>query len=226
MTSRFRYTDDDLLMISALQHYAFCERQCALIHLEQQWAENRFTVLGDLLHSTVHSPQNEKREDRIVARSLRLVSYGLGLTGQADVVEFHRNVKDQSGVKIPVKPGLWNPYPVEYKKGKPKSDNIDKVQLCAQALCLEEQLKTSISQGALFYGEKRRRQVVDFDQELRDETIRLAEKLHSLIASSKTPKPVYSKKCQSCSLYDICNPKLPGIIKRKRYEDMLFDEEE
>lgn len=226
MTLMFPYSDNDLLMISALQHLAFCERQCALIHLEQQWTENRFTVLGDLLHEKVHAPENEKRDNRIIARSLRLASYKLGLTGQADVVEFHRSVKDGSGVKIPGRPGLWNPYPIEYKKGKPKTDNIDKVQLCAQALCLEEQLNTNIPQGALFYGEKRRRQVVEFDKTLRDETMLYAKKLHDLIASGNTPKPSYSKKCQSCSLYDICNPKLPDVIKRRRYEDLLFKEED
>lgn len=221
-----KYAEDDLLMISALQHLAFCERQCALIHLEQQWAENRFTVLGDLLHAKVHEPETDSRRDCITARSLRLVSYELGLTGQSDVVEFHRCESTQPGITIPGKAGLWRPFPVEYKKGKPKADNIDAVQLCAQALCLEEQLNLEIPAGALFYGDNRRRQQVAFDSALRNETMQLTEKLHTLIASGKTPAAIYAKKCRSCSLYDICNPKLTSAIKRKRYEEILFAGEE
>jgi len=220
------YCEDDLLMISALQHLAFCERQCALIHLEQQWAENRFTVLGDLLHEKVHRFESDVQGDCITARSLRLVSYELGLTGQADVVEFHRCKNQKEGIEISGKKGKWIPFPVEYKKGKPKVDNIDRVQLCAQAICLEEQLQISIYKGALFYGEKRRRQQVSLDSELRQETIRLTIKLHELLPFGKTPAPDYTKKCRSCSLYDICNPKLTGFIKRKKYEEILFAEDE
>ncbi|MCG8338713.1 MAG: CRISPR-associated protein Cas4 [Proteobacteria bacterium] len=220
------YSEDNLLMISALQHLAFCERQCALIHLEQQWAENRFTVLGEILHEKVHSPDRDKRNDCITVRSLRLVSYSLGLTGQADVVEFHKCAKDENGIEIVGSKGFWRPFPVEYKKGKPKSDNIDAVQLCAQSICLEEQLNTRIPQGALFYGEKRRRQTIQFDKELRNQTISLTERLHSLFNSGVTPAPGYTKKCKSCSLVDICNPKLPDVIKRKRYEELLFEGED
>ena len=221
------YSEENLLMISALQHLAFCERQCALIHLEQQWAENRYTVLGELLHEKVHSVESDLRTDCVTARSLRLASYVLGLTGQADVVEFHRCKKEEdSGIKISGKEGEWLPFPVEFKKGKPKMDNIDEVQLCAQAICLEEQLSISIHSGALFYGDKRRRQQVIFDTILRKETIQLSKNLHDLISSEKTPAPIYSKKCQSCSLYDICNPKLSNFIKRKQYEKILFAEDE
>ncbi|MBU2514678.1 CRISPR-associated protein Cas4 [bacterium] len=220
------YNEDDLVMISALQHLAFCKRQCALIHLEQQWAENRFTVLGEILHEKVHKFESDTRADCITARSLRLVSYELGLTGQADVVEFYRCKPEKSGIKIPGKKGKWLPFPVEYKKGKPKTDNIDRVQLCAQAICLEEQLVWPIQSGALFYGDKRRRQQVNFDGVLRLETIQLAKKLHDLISSGKTPAPNYSNKCKSCSLYNICNPKLSSLIKQKKYEEILFAEDE
>ncbi len=220
------YPEEDLLMISALQHLAFCERQCALIHLEQQWAENRFTVLGELLHENVHQSKSEKKADCIIARSVRLVSYNLGLTGQADVVEFHLCKSDAKGTAIPGRKGLWCPFPVEYKRGKPKKDNIDAVQLCAQAICLEEQLKLSIPEGAIFYGEKRRRTNICFDDNLREETKRLTEKLHRLISKGVTPKPEYEKRCKSCSLFDICNPKLNSVIKRKRYEEILFQEDD
>ncbi|NQU62789.1 MAG: CRISPR-associated protein Cas4 [SAR324 cluster bacterium] len=220
------YAEEDLLMISALQHLAFCERQCALIHVEQQWAENRFTVLGELLHEKVHGLESDKRDDCITARSLRLVSYELGLIGQADVVEFHRCKKEEQGVIIPDRAGLWSPFPVEYKKGKPKKSNVDAVQLCAQAICLEEQLEVQIPNGALFYGDKRRRQQIAFDTTLRQETIQLSKNLRVLITSGKTPEAIYTEKCLSCSLYDICNPKLANVIKRKRYEAILFAENE
>ncbi len=179
-----------------------------------------------MLHEKVHSSENESRKGCITARSLRLASYTLGLTGQADVVEFHRCEKGESGMKISGKKGRWFPFPVEYKKGKPKADNIDKVQLCAQAICLEEQLCVTIQSGALFYGDKRRRQPVTFNSELRQETIQLTKKLHDLISYGKTPAPNYTKKCRSCSLYDICNPKLNDFIKQKRYEEILFVEDE
>lgn len=217
------YSENDLLMISALQHLAFCERQCALIHIEQQWAENRFTALGEILHEKVHSEGHEKRKDCITARSLRLVSYKLGLTGQTDVVEFHQCVKSEKGVALPDYDGYWKPYPVEYKKGKPKANNVDKIQLCAQAICLEEQLDVKIGGGALFYGEKRHRQLVEFSSELREETATMAERLHELVVNGKTPSAVYSQKCDHCSLYDICNPKLSGLVSQRNYEKTLFE---
>jgi len=221
-----RYVDDDLLMISALQHLAFCERQCALIHLEQQWAENRLTVLGELLHKRVHSTESEVRRDLRIVRSLRLVSYELGLTGQADVVEFHRTKDASSGAEIKGCDGLWRPFPIEYKKGKPKGNSIDEVQLCAQALCLEEQLAVTIPDGALFYGKNRRRHPVTFNLKLRNKTVSLSKKLHELILSGITPPAKFQPKCKSCSLYEFCQPKWFGVIKRKRYEALLFMEDE
>ncbi|MBI5184319.1 MAG: CRISPR-associated protein Cas4 [Nitrospinae bacterium] len=219
------YADEDLLMISALQHLAFCERRCALTHLEQQWAENRHTVLGEILHERVHGGEKESRGDRISVRSLRLVSYRLGLTGQADVVEFKRSI-DGRGVSLPNREGRWLPYPVEYKKGKPKEDGVYEVQLCAQALCLEEQLSVEIPEGALFYGAEKRRHPVSFSPELRKKTGDLAERLHDLIRAGKTPPAVYSSKCKSCSLMEVCQPKWKGVMKRERYEELLFEEED
>ncbi len=219
------YSDENLLMISALQHLAFCERQCALIHLEQQWEENRHTVLGELLHERVHAGEKESRGDCISIRSLRLVSYRLGLTGQADLVEFQRSIPGK-GASLPGRDGQWLPYPVEYKKGKPKADNIDEVQLCAQALCLEEQLSVKIPEGALFYGAKKRRHPVSFSPELRKQTEDLAGRLHELIHSGKTPPADYSSKCKSCSLVEVCQPKWNEMMKRTRYEELLFTEDE
>lgn len=220
------YNEKDFVMISALQHLAFCERQCALIHIEQQWAENRYTVLGELMHEKVHSTDSETRGDCLIARSLRLVSYRLGLVGKADVVEFHRCKREAEGISLPGRKGSWMPFPVEYKKGRPKTDNVDRVQLCAQALCLEEQLDIEINTGALFYGDKKRRLNTIFDAELRNETIQLSEKLHRLIESGKTPIVKYEKKCRQCSLYDVCNPKIASILNQNKYEAILFSEED
>lgn len=218
------YDEDHLVMISALQHLAFCARQCALIHVEQQWAENRLTILGELLHERVHSDDAESRGSTRITRSLRLVSYRYGLIGQADVVEFQRVDISADGIALEGRQGYWAPFPVEYKKGKPKKNQEDQVQLCAQALCLEEQLNIPIAAGAIFYGEKRRRHPVAFDDALRLRTISLIERMHRLLESGITPRPEYSQKCNRCSLVDICNPKWTTTVKRKRYESLLFEQ--
>lgn len=192
------YTNDELLQLSALQHLVFCERQCALIHLESQWNENYLTALGRAMHEKkVDVPSLETRRDLKIEYGMPLRSLRLGLSGKADVVEFHK----QSN-------GAWIPFPVEHKLGKPKVDDSDKVQLCAQALCLEEMLNAAVPAGAIFYGRPRRRQEVVFDGELRRKTEMVAARLHSLISSGKTPMAVYEPKCDSCSLFDLCLPKL------------------
>ena len=190
------HNEDDLLPISALQHLLFCQRQCALIHLEQAWEENRLTAEGRILHERAHEREDESRGDIRVARGLRLRSLRLGLIGQADVVEFYR----EEGV-------AWRPYPVEYKRGKPKENTSDTVQLCAQALCLEEMLGERVPKGALFYGLPRRRMEVLFTEELRAQTCMAAERLHRLLAGGLTPSAQYEKKCDHCSLIEICLPK-------------------
>ncbi|RZB30656.1 MAG: CRISPR-associated exonuclease Cas4 [Desulfobacteraceae bacterium Eth-SRB1] len=201
------YSEDDLIPLSALQHIIFCERQCALIHIEQAWAENLFTAEGRIMHERVHTADRESRGDIRIEYSMWLRSFRLGLIGKADVVEFHRPASLKTGSTA------WVPFPVEYKRGKPKKDNCDKVQLCAQALCLEEMLNVEVPCGALFYGKKRRRTDVVFDSALRQQTEDTAMRLHKLIASGRTPKPVYTPKCDSCSLAKICMPK---TIERKR----------
>ena len=199
------YPDEqDLLPISALQHFAYCPRQFALIHLEQIWEENRFTAEGQVLHQRVNSGEAETRGDLHIARSLRLVSRKLGLTGVADVVEFHRVTED--GIKLPRLSGRWQPVPVEYKRGRSKADDWDRLQLCAQAMCLEEMLGTTVSRGAIFYGKPRRREAVTIDANLREKAITQAKQMHDLWASRQTPAPDPGPKCKQCSLRGRCLP--------------------
>ena len=193
---------DDLIQLSALQHIVFCPRQCALIHNEQVWSESMLTAEGRLMHERVHEEKRESRRDVRIEFGVPLRSLRLGIIGKADVIEFHR-LEDNS----------WVPYPVEYKRGKPKKDDSDKVQLCAQALCLEEMLDVHINEGALYYGRTRHRLDVVFDESLRSETEGIALRTHELIASGQTPPPVYSKRCDRCSLIEIC---LPKTMQKKR----------
>jgi len=200
-------SEDELLPISALQHLMFCERQCALIHIEQAWAENRLTVEGKHLHGRVHEAGSESRGDVRIARGIRLRSLSLGLTGVADVVEFHRA---EQGIRLPETGGFWLPFPVEYKRGRPKSEPWDAVQLCAQALCLEEMLSVSLTAGALFYGTTRRRQEVSLDAGLRAQTEAASRRVHELVAGGITPRAVHEKKCDNCSLLPLCMPETAG----------------
>ncbi len=207
------YSEDQLLPISALQHLAFCERQCALIHVEQVWAENRLTAEGRILHDKVHQSESELRSGVYAARGLRIRSLNLGLVGIADVVEFH---PDGKGVPLPGRKGLWLPYPVEYKRGRPKPDFCDHVQLCAQAICLEEMLGIAVPAGAVFYGQPRRRQDVEFSTPLRVEVSQLVARLRVLIEGARTPPAVWTRKCSNCSLVELCRPKTAGAGKSAR----------
>lgn len=191
------YAEEDLIPLSAVQHVIFCERQCALIHVEQIWDENLFTAEGRIMHERADERDSESRGDFKIERGLPLRSLRLGLIGKADVVEFHRTES-----------GKWQPFPVEYKRGKPKPDDCDKVQLCAQATCLEEMLGIEVPCGALYYGKTRHRLNVTFDRALREETEKAAGRARELIQEEMTPKAVYTKKCKSCSLLDQCMPRL------------------
>ena len=211
------YHPDDCLMISGLQHFRFCRRQWALIHIEQQWAENVRTVEGNFLHERAHNEQlRESRGDLLIVRGLRVQSLTLGLTGQCDVVEFRRD--DAHGVPLAGKHGLWLPYPVEYKRGAPKQDSCDELQLCAQAMCLEEMLCCSIPEGVLFYGEPRRRTVVFFTPELRETVRRDSDEMHQLYHRGHTPKAKPSKSCSACSLKELC---LPQLVRRESVQTYL-----
>ncbi len=193
------YDEDDYIQLSALQHFLFCERQCALIHIEQAWDENVLTAEGRIIHDRAHDGKTEKTAVGVrVERGIRLFSRRLGLVGMADVIEFH---KTDTG---------WQPFPVEYKHGRPKQNDCDRVQICAQALCLEEILGVAIPAGALFYGKTRRRESVAFDDRLRAVTEDSAKRLHEFLSAAKTPKPVYATKCESCSLSGLCMPEVMG----------------
>jgi len=229
------FAEDDFLMLSALQHFVFCQRQCALIHIEQAWTENMFTAQGRILHDKVHEQKSEVRKDCRVERDMPIHSFELGLVGKTDVVEFHRT-EDGKG---------WIPFPVEYKRGKPKQDDsrpsrpakrdglrvaitdsnsvaascCDTVQLCAQAMCIEEMLKVSIQCGAIFYGRTKHRLDVQLDEALRQKTKGTVRELHSFLEAGKTPAPVYAKKCETCSFIDECLPKIVG--KKLSVKDYL-----
>ena len=210
------YSDPDLLQLSGLQHFAFCRRQWALIHLEQQWQENLRTVEGNLLHRRAHDEATrERRGDTLILRGLPIVSYTLGLSGQCDVVEFHLT---PGGVPLRGEEGLWQPFPVEYKRGRPKEHRADELQLCAQAMCLEEMLCCAISQGALFYGEARRRTLVDFSQELRQMVRDFSAEMHQYAQRGHTPRAKPGKYCNACSLKELC---LPQMIRRGTVSSFL-----
>lgn len=187
------FPEDQFLPLSALQHWLYCPRQCGLIHLEQVWAENRFTAEGRVLHKKAHDGPDESRAGVRVTRGIGVRSFALGISGQCDVVEFHCDATI---------------VPVEYKRGKPKTHRADEVQLCAQAMCLEEMLGTRITDGGLFYGERRRRTAVLFDEELRELVAQTARALHEMRSSTKTPVADYSSvRCDACSLIELCQPK-------------------
>ncbi len=188
--------DSEPVPLSALQHYLFCPRQCALIHVERQWAENRFTAEGRILHEAADLPSAVSRRELKVVRAMPIASSALGVAGVADVVELRREG------------GRWQPFPVEYKRGRPKAHRADEVQLCAQALCLEEMFETPVPEGALFYGKTRRRTAVSLDDELRALTREVAARTREMIAGCTTPPPVYDKKrCEPCSLIELCRPR-------------------
>lgn len=196
-TSREKSGGADLIPLSALQHYLFCPRQCALIHVEQAWAENRFTAEGRVLHEATAETGAEKRRGVRVVTAMPLVSHRLGVSGIADLVEMHK-----------AEDGRWRPFPVEYKRGKPKAHRADEVQLCAQAVALEDMFDVALTEGALFYGETRRRIAVALDKELRALTAEVAAAARALLANNITPPAIYEKrKCTSCSLLDLCQPK-------------------
>jgi len=197
-------------MLSGIQHIAFCERQWALIHVEQQWLENKLTVEGQFLHKKVDDPmEQDLRANTNTLRAVPLISYTLGLYGRADVVELTRSFKGdkKKSVFIDGRQGYWEMVPVEYKRGKPKSDERDEVQLCAQAMCLEEMYGIQIEIGFLYYGETRHRHEVEFSIQLRSLVCSFSKRMHELFDTGKTPPAVFMAHCRSCSLMDVCLPK-------------------
>lgn len=218
------YVEDDYLMISGIQHFEFCKRQWALIHVEQQWEENVHTVVGKRMHKKVHDPYlTEKRKDVFMVRALPVSSRTMGISGECDLVEFH---KCEDGVRLYGYRGTYFIYPVEYKKGKAKSTNADRLQLVAQALCLEEMFSATIEEGALFYGETRRREIVEITDELRNEVRDIFEEMHQYYKKGYTPKVKTGKMCNSCSLKELCLPKLNKNVSAKAYITQMLKEEE
>ena len=211
------YSEDQLLPLSAVAQYVHCPRRFALLHIEQIWTENVFTAEGTLLHEKADSGENESRGDLRILRSLRLRSFRLGLTGIADVVELHRLDSVAGGIAIPRINGTWLPFPVEYKRGAAKNIESYQVQLCAQAICIEEMLGARIPEGALFLGVKQHRVFVSFDSALRERTEMACQEIQRLFAAGITPSAVYSKRCESCSVIESCQPKSAGVGKPVRH---------
>lgn len=196
---------EDYLALSGIQHFAFCRRQWALIHIEQVWGENLLTAEGSLMHKRAHDGEvRERRGDTITVRGLYVLSHALGLSGVCDVVEFHA---DEEGHPICGESGLWLPYPVEYKRGRSKACDADRLQLCAQAICLEEMFGRDVTEGALYYGETRSREVVPLGSDLREQTLAMSREMHALYQRRHTPRARENKSCRSCSLQETCQPK-------------------
>lgn len=203
------YSEDDMLMLSGIQHFRFCPRQWALIHLEQQWNDNRLTIEGQILHKHVDDPfYRRKCGDRITLRTVNIASRELGLYGIADVVELLPSSSLENTISYSKYPGQWKPVVVEYKRGKPKKNEVDEVQLAAQTMCLEEIYAIHIPHGVLFYGEIRRRVDVNITDELRNIVRQCAKNMHEIFSTAVTPKAEYSKRCDNCSLKNICMPKI------------------
>lgn len=218
------YNEDDYLNLSGIQHFSFCKRQWALIHVEQQWAENVLTVQGNILHENAHdSTFVEKRKNILITRAMHVKSSMLGINGECDVVEFHM---DENGIELFGRKGSYQPIPIEYKKGKSKATNADRLQVCAQAICLEEMLLCKINYGYIFYHEVKRREEVQFTQELRDEVKEVVLEMHSYYDRKYTPKVKTTKQCDSCSLAEICLPVLCQNKSVKKYiENMILEDD-
>lgn len=217
------YNEEDFLQLSGIQHFAFCRRQWALAYIELQWQENVRTVEGKLLHENAHDAAiKEKRGDLIVIRAMPVHSREIGISGECDVVEFHRS---ENGISISGREGKYTVIPVEYKRGKPKSSDIDALQVAAQALCLEEMLCCGIPYGYIYYGEIRHREKIEFTEELRRKVKDMFAEMHKYYGQRYTPKVKWSKSCNACSLKDICLPVLNKDVSVKKYIDSRMKEE-
>lgn len=216
------YGEDEYLLLSGIQHFVFCRRQWALIHIEQQWSENFRTVDGRIMHERVHNPDfREKRGELIVTRAMEISSSRLGISGECDAVEFRQK---KNGVKVFGLDGLYTITPVEYKRGEPKDDDSDILQLTAQALCLEDMMSCEILHGFLYYGELRRRVKVEFDDELRRKTEAVINEMHEIYKRKYTPKVKRRKACNACSLKEICLPVICGKSALEYVKEMLDEE--
>lgn len=211
------YKEEDYLLLSGIQHFSFCRRQWALIHIEQQWEENLRTVEGNLFHQKAHDGySSEKRSDVIISRGMPVFSRTMGVSGVCDIVEFHRD--DKRGISLHGREGKYVVYPVEYKKGQPKEDEADVLQMAAQAMCLEEMLECSVTKGYLFYGEIRRRIEIPVDEKVRQQVRDAFMEMHRYFQRKYTPKVKRTKACNACSLKNIC---LPQLMKGRTVKEYI-----
>lgn len=218
------YKEEEYLMLSGIQHYAFCKRQWALIHIEQQWQENVHTIEGELMHKNAHDRYlSEKRSGVIITRGMPIYSRTMGVSGNCDIVEFQ---KGEEGISLRGHRGFYKVYPVEYKKGSPKDTMIDILQLAAQAMCLEEMLSTEIAEGAIFYGETRHRERVVIDDSMRSKVKEYFAEMHQMYERRYTPKVKWTKSCNGCSLKNLCLPKLGKASNVKSYIEKAISEEQ
>jgi len=215
----------DYLLLSGIQHFALCRRQWALIHIETQWDDNYYTISGELMHTRAHNPiLTEKRSDLLVVRDMPILSHELRTRGKCDVVEFRR---DEEGISLYGRQGLWRACPVEYKRGHPKAHNADRLQLCAQAMCLEEMLACPPIQTAyLYYGEVKRREAVELDDALRETVRTIFVEMHSYFDRQYTPRVKAKKECEKCSLTDVCLPDMPRGDRVSAYIASVLAEDE
>lgn len=218
------YEEEDFLMLSGIQHFAFCRRQWALIHVEQLWEENLRTVEGNLLHENCHDAySSESRKEVLISRGMPIFSRSLGASGTCDIVEFR---KSADGISLHGKDGLYTVYPVEYKHGEPKGSEIDILQLAAQAICLEEMLSCEIPAGAIFYGKTKRRQRVELTGELKERVRNLFDEMHGYFQRGYVPRVKPTKSCSACSLKNLCLPKLCKMKSVKEYLEQNLGIEE
>ncbi len=214
------YKEEDFLMLSGIQHFVFCRRQWALIHMEMLWEENILTVEGERLHECCHDPFfTESRNDVIISRAMPIFSRTMGVSGECDVVEFR---KSKNGITLAGHTGHYTVYPVEYKHGVPKEEENDTLQLTAQAICLEEMLVCEVPKGAIYYGTTKRRQVVEITPEMKSKAREVFVEMHQYFQSKHIPKVKPSRKCNGCSLKELCMPKLQKITNVKKYLDETF----
>lgn len=215
------YKEEDFLMLSGLQHYVFCKRQWALIHIEQQWAENYLTTDGNIMHEKAHDSLSfEKRKEVLISRGMPIHSYELGINGVCDIVEFYQT---EEGINLFGRKGKYTISPVEYKRGTVKQDECDLLQVVAQALCLEEMFCCEIKKGYLYYGKLKKRVEVVIDDDIRQKTKHLIGEMHELFDKKYTPKVKVTKACKSCSLADICFPTMTNQKSVKDYIDKMLE---
>lgn len=215
--------DSEFLMLSGLKHFCFCKRRWALVHIEQQWAENVLTLEGEYMHERVHDAEfTEKRGSVLLSRGMPVRSERLRITGICDMVEMSQN---DLGVEINQREGQWLLYPVEYKHGRPDPTGADELQLCAQAMCLEEMFVTDIPAGAIYYGETRRRQEVALTESLREKVRTMTEEMHRLFDRQYTPTVKMTKACNNCSLYEVCQPRLSRHASASEYVSRMMKED-